>query len=261
MRECIPLDVCWDIWDTCGCGSLCRRDRCAGAGASNGYEAPQSWYKAAKWLDVRSFAEIEHVFKSLAKDVSKDGCQQSVSFYSMPKREPHSVPGSRQDLDLLSARQALTLQGAQQVVAILRGKKLIENRAWRIPMGWYAIHAGAQTINEERAARIRSVWPDAPAEASWRKVPELHGVSFVRVGTWTDLSCNLQSSGVATAGTLPRRQGALGFGGLAAAADPPAAGGGLRALPRPVGGQTEVEITPDDRAVAAVSPPQVPTVS
>ena len=29
-----------------------------------------------------------------------------------------------QDLELLSARQALTLQGAQQVVAILRGKKL-----------------------------------------------------------------------------------------------------------------------------------------
>ena len=36
----------------------------------------------------------------------------------------------------------------------------------RIPVGWYAIHAGAQTINDERAARIRSVWPEAPAEAS-----------------------------------------------------------------------------------------------
>jgi len=61
---------------------------------------------------------------------------------------------------------ALTLQGAQQVLAVLRGHKLIENRAWKIPSGWYAIHCGAQHINEERAARLRQVWPEAPPEES-----------------------------------------------------------------------------------------------
>lgn len=36
----------------------------------------------------------------------------------------HGYGETRQDLELLKARQALTLQGAQQVLAILRGKKL-----------------------------------------------------------------------------------------------------------------------------------------
>lgn len=62
------------------------------------------------------------------------------------------------------AEKALTLQGAQQVYAILRGVKLIENRSWAIPKGWYALHAGAQMINAERAARTREAWPEAPAE-------------------------------------------------------------------------------------------------
>lgn len=206
MRDCIPLDVCWDIWDTCGCGSLCRRDRCAAA--SNGYEAPQSWYKVAKWLDVRSFAEIEHVFKSLAKDVSKDGCHQSVSFYSMPKREPHSVPGSRQpspqsqtieqrpareDLELLSARQALTLQGAQQVVAILRGKKLIENRAWRRSDHQRRARS-ADSVRVAGGTSGRVTAPQCHFRPFLRAQPHRPaGVSFVRVGTWTDLSCDLQS--------------------------------------------------------------------
>merc|ERR1712085_77946 len=33
-----------------------------------------------------------------------------------------------------AAKRAITLQGAQQVFAILRGAKLIENRAWRLPV-------------------------------------------------------------------------------------------------------------------------------
>jgi hypothetical protein len=69
---------------------------------------------------------------------------------------------SAEEMQLLD--RALTLQGAQQVLAILRGKKLVENRSWRIPVGWYAIHAGAQFINEERALRISQAWPDAPPE-------------------------------------------------------------------------------------------------
>merc|ERR1712194_144711 len=30
--------------------------------------------------------------------------------------------------------------------------------------GWYAIHVGRQFINDDRAARTRQAWPDAPAE-------------------------------------------------------------------------------------------------
>eukprot|EP00435_Cladocopium_sp_Y103_P058496 s347_g20.t1 len=63
-----------------------------------------------------------------------------------------------------SAQKALTLQGAQQVFAILRGIKLIENRTWAIPKGWYALHAGAQMINDERAKRTLEAWPEAPPE-------------------------------------------------------------------------------------------------
>eukprot|EP00446_Apocalathium_sp_SHHI-4_P001684 CAMPEP_0177186902 /NCGR_PEP_ID=MMETSP0367-20130122/18905_1 /TAXON_ID=447022 ORGANISM="Scrippsiella hangoei-like, Strain SHHI-4" /NCGR_SAMPLE_ID=MMETSP0367 /ASSEMBLY_ACC=CAM_ASM_000362 /LENGTH=269 /DNA_ID=CAMNT_0018634249 /DNA_START=69 /DNA_END=876 /DNA_ORIENTATION=+ len=53
----------------------------------------------------------------------------------------------------------------QQVFAIVRGKKLLENRGWRIPLGWHAIHAGSQLINDERAERTRQAWPDAPRES------------------------------------------------------------------------------------------------
>eukprot|EP00933_Yihiella_yeosuensis_P053748 TRINITY_DN5203_c3_g1_i3.p1 TRINITY_DN5203_c3_g1~~TRINITY_DN5203_c3_g1_i3.p1 ORF type:complete len:594 (-),score=83.32 TRINITY_DN5203_c3_g1_i3:288-2069(-) len=63
-----------------------------------------------------------------------------------------------------SLSKAITLQGAQQVYAILRGYKLIENRSWPLPVGWYAIHAGFKMINPERAARTLHAWPDAPPE-------------------------------------------------------------------------------------------------
>ncbi|CAK9062824.1 unnamed protein product [Durusdinium trenchii] len=178
MRECIPLEVSWSTWDTCGFGSLSRQDRRGGFLRQT--KAQQSWYKAAKWTDARSLSELEdYIYKPLAKVVLHEGCQSGVSFYSLPKRTvvdsgvppaPAPPPSkleqrpAREDPELLLARRALTLQGAQQVLAILRGKKLIENRAWRIPVGWYAIHAGAQQINEERAERIRAVWPTAPAE-------------------------------------------------------------------------------------------------
>ncbi|CAE8732520.1 unnamed protein product, partial [Polarella glacialis] len=71
-----------------------------------------------------------------------------------------------QDPEVFAACKALTLQGAQQVLAILRGHKLSENRSWRIPVGWYAIHCGAQIISSERAERMRQVWPEAPPEES-----------------------------------------------------------------------------------------------
>lgn len=80
-------------------------------------------------------------------------------------RPPPSAPeGDEIQAAFHAATKAISLQGAQQVFAILRGVKLIENRSWRIPVGWYAIHAGAQMINEERAARTLEAWPDAPRE-------------------------------------------------------------------------------------------------
>lgn len=52
-----------------------------------------------------------------------------MSLYNIPTLRlylffPLGPQRESQDLELLSARQALTLQGAQQVVAVLRGKKL-----------------------------------------------------------------------------------------------------------------------------------------
>ncbi|CAE7571485.1 LCP2 [Symbiodinium natans] len=260
MRDSIPLSVCWDAWDTCGCGSLCRRAR----RLSEEIEIDEPSLKQLLPLfdQLAKAQTFYHVKKpvcqsaNMADDIRMtrgpplgdtgpgepdhrtDGeglkpCQPARSFYTMPRRsEGHSTgkaadpgmfttfipsthepanthhftayrapavpmaptsptpapttaarlseatspsnfpaPRAREDPELLAARQALTLQGAQQVLAILRGRKLIENRAWRIPQGWYAIHAGAQHINEDRAARIRAVWPDAPPE-------ECHGESL-----------------------------------------------------------------------------------
>ena len=83
-----------------------------------------------------------------------------------PTLTRHSKPLEDDELEeaVETAQKALTLQGAQQVFAILRGIKLIENRRWAIPKGWYALHAGAQMINDERAKRTLEAWPDAPPE-------------------------------------------------------------------------------------------------
>lgn len=39
--------------------------------------------------------------------------------------------------------QGLTVQGPHQALAMLQGRKLIENRSWPIPVGWYALRVGA----------------------------------------------------------------------------------------------------------------------
>lgn len=90
--------------------------------------------------------------------------QQRPGVESIP--EAPTIRAASQEQAALEVSKALTLQGAQQVLAVLRGKKLIENRAWEIPVGWYAIHSGRQDISDERAARIREVWPNAPPEDS-----------------------------------------------------------------------------------------------
>lgn len=64
---------------------------------------------------------------------------------------------------------ALTVQGPQQGLAMVTGRKQIENRGWRIPCGWYALHVGSQplaAIGAEWCARMRQAWPEAPAERS-----------------------------------------------------------------------------------------------
>eukprot|EP00435_Cladocopium_sp_Y103_P054755 s446_g17.t4 len=41
---------------------------------------------------------------------------------------------------------ALTVQGPQQALAMVNGKKQIENRSWKIPLGWYALHVGGRPL-------------------------------------------------------------------------------------------------------------------
>lgn len=240
MRDSIPLDVRWDTWDTCGCGSLGRRgrrlseeidmdepslkqllplfDQLAKAQTFYNIRKPARTAKKADADRSPPLADVTPCEGQPARDgEGQNTCLPARSFYSaMPRRyeaqgannapdvpltnfsqptvekstvEPSAYPSppapapmtqsrlgkptsalpmqqAREDPELLTARKALTLQGAQQVLAILRGRKLIENRAWRIPEGWYAIHSGSQHINEDRAARIRTVWPEAPPEDS-----------------------------------------------------------------------------------------------
>merc|ERR1712061_397590 len=53
--------------------------------------------------------------------------------------EPHD----RDVQDMLAVQKAFTVQGPHQALAMIQGKKLIENRSWPIPCGWYAIHVGS----------------------------------------------------------------------------------------------------------------------
>merc|ERR1712183_176513 len=63
----------------------------------------------------------------------------------------------------------LTVQGPQQGLAMVTGRKQIENRSWKIPFGWYALHVGSQplkAIGSEWPERLRRSWPDAPPESA-----------------------------------------------------------------------------------------------
>merc|ERR1712136_215187 len=102
----------------------------------------------------------EEVVPAAGQELPSSRSEGAPSCESVRREAPHV------GAEGCEATKALTLQGAQQVLAILRGVKLVENRAWKIPCGWYAIHAGSQFINAERAERVRQVWPDAPQEES-----------------------------------------------------------------------------------------------
>lgn len=128
--------------------------------SDHGSPAPMSFYASAHRRvveeDFEAAAETGGEVGSRAAEMHLINASESAT-----SREIGADAG-KSDL----ASTALTLQGAQQVLAILRGHKLIENRSWGIPSGWYAAHSGSQLISDERAERIREVWPDAPPEAS-----------------------------------------------------------------------------------------------
>ena len=102
--------------------------------------------------------------KGRSKGAGKGRFQRSASESSEPALP--ALPDAELEEAVQHAHKALTLQGAQQVYAILRGIKLLENRTWAIPSGWYALHSGAQQINEERRQRTLEAWPDVPDEES-----------------------------------------------------------------------------------------------
>lgn len=62
---------------------------------------------------------------------------------------------------------ALTVQGPQQALAMLEGLKLVENRGWRIPPGWYALHVGA-TRDSEWGRKAALAHPELPSEDTLR---------------------------------------------------------------------------------------------
>eukprot|EP00439_Symbiodinium_sp_Y106_P081140 s224_g20.t1 len=80
-----------------------------------------------------------------------------------------------------SVQQALTVQGSQQGQAMITGRKQVENRSWRIPAGWYALHVGARplaALGDEWVRRLARSWPDAPAEKS---LPSACIVGFIHI--------------------------------------------------------------------------------
>ena len=101
--------------------------------------------------------------KGRSKGTGKGRVPRTTSAESFEPSLP-PLPDAELEEAVQQAQRALTLQGAQQVYAILRGIKLLENRTWAIPPGWHALHAGAQSINEERRQRTLEAWPEAPAE-------------------------------------------------------------------------------------------------
>ena len=70
----------------------------------------------------------------------------------MPEPE---VPAATTEL-AAEVTHAVTVQGAQLALAMLRGLKLLENRNFRLRLGWHALHLGLKRGTEHglRAARL-----------------------------------------------------------------------------------------------------------
>ena len=124
---------------------------------------------------------------------------------------------------------AITMKGAQRTWAILNGRKVVENRPFRLRAGWYALHTGLGELSVAERARLEALVPDVPrAEALPRG--EILGLIRVDGGVrpaeckqtpaepWaTGPVCNLISE-VLVLGTPVRHKGMQGVWPLSAAA-------------------------------------------
>mmetsp|Transcript_64801 Transcript_64801/g.130175 ORF Transcript_64801/g.130175 Transcript_64801/m.130175 type:complete len:152 (+) Transcript_64801:523-978(+) len=66
-------------------------------------------------------------------------------------------------------------------MAMVTGRKRIENRSWHIPLGWYALHVGMKplaSIGVEWCERMKVAWPEAPPES---KLPSSSIVGLIHV--------------------------------------------------------------------------------
>lgn len=72
--------------------------------------------------------------------------------------------GAIGDLDgAESVSQGLTLPCAVLAQATLEGRRCVDSRHWRIPYGWYALHAGSRPVPKESEEALRQTWPEAPS--------------------------------------------------------------------------------------------------
>eukprot|EP00811_Abedinium_folium_P025112 NODE_3568_length_2017_cov_9.927513.p1 GENE.NODE_3568_length_2017_cov_9.927513~~NODE_3568_length_2017_cov_9.927513.p1 ORF type:complete len:568 (-),score=143.14 NODE_3568_length_2017_cov_9.927513:313-1956(-) len=100
------------------------------------------------------------------------------------RKEPAPAPAHCEPPGVSEPRlvtHSLTVQGPQQARAMVNGKKQIENRGWRIPPGWYALHVGSKplsSIGEEWCTRMLKAWPDVPPE---RSLPSSSIVGLIHV--------------------------------------------------------------------------------
>ncbi|CAE7326242.1 unnamed protein product [Symbiodinium natans] len=130
------------------------------------WHSPTAWPGGGSWWQ-RSWDEGDQTLKGharrwTARSDSESGAREdSAAALLQEEGEPEGP------LELPT--RALTVQGSQQGRAMITGRKLIENRSWRIPSGWYALHVGARpfsALGDEWVQRLELAWPDAPPEGS-----------------------------------------------------------------------------------------------
>jgi len=85
--------------------------------------------------------------------------------------------------------QGLSLACAILAQATLEGKRLVDSRAWRIPFGWYALHAGSRPLPPEWAAALQACWPDAPPPEAFVGGGAIGGLIFIEDGVRTPEEC------------------------------------------------------------------------
>ncbi|CAE8626897.1 unnamed protein product, partial [Polarella glacialis] len=168
--------------------SLLDRDAEPGASVPRSARTPSSrpapWALAAPAEQAPPAAETAAATATVARDGRKDAPKEartrSASVRAASSNQPllGLGPGAAEP-SLVT--HALTVQGPQQGLAMVTGRKQIENRGWRIPPGWYALHVGSQplaAIGVEWCERMRVAWPEAPPE---RSLPSSKIVGLIHV--------------------------------------------------------------------------------